>query len=582
MNESLKTVVFVVVAAAVVLAAWASKPSRQAPEDEDVRNQLLYPNFKDPLSVTSLEIVKYDETRGAPQPFKVAQKAAARGESKGKVRWSIPSHDDYPADAKDQVAAAGSSLMGLKVIDKVSDNEGDQQEYGVVDPDPKELKPGATGVGDRVIMKDKAGNELLALIVGKPVPERSDQRYVRKVGSSEIYIVEVKTDKLSAKFEDWIEPNLLQINTMDLKDLLIHDYSLRTTLDGLAMLQSGKMLIGYNEAGEPHWKMLSDLQFVADEKSDIGGKWAPIQMKPNEELNVAKLDGLKAALDDLKIVDVSRKPTGLSADLKVAADFTSDTGARRSLASKGFYALSGELYSNEGEVRVALKNGVVYVLRFGQITGTGPSAKDKDAKKKDKNGEKDKEKKATGLNRYLFVMAEFDPNSIPKPQFEKLSPPAKAKEPEKKPADEKKPDAKKPDEKKPDAAKKAAADKKAEEAQRAAIEKENKRKQEEYDRQIADGNKKVAELNSRFADWYYVISDEVYQKMHLGRDQVVMKKPKKAEKKKGEPAANVEGVEPALPADIMVPGPAAGELEKAKKADEKKMDEKKTESSGKK
>jgi hypothetical protein len=573
MNESLKTVIFVVVAAVVVLAAWASKPSRQAPEDEDVRNQPLYPSFTDPLHVTSLEIVKYDETRGAVQPFKVAQKAATSGESKGKIRWSIPSHDDYPADAKDQVAAAGASLMGLKIIDKVSDNEGDQQEYGVVDPDPKELKPGATGVGDRVVMKDKAANELLALIVGKPVPERSDQRYVRKVGSSEIYIVEVKTDKLSAKFEDWIEPNLLQINTMDLQDLLIHDYSLRTTLEGLAMLQSGKMLIGYNDAGEPHWKMLNDQQFVADEKSDIGGKWAPIKMKPDEELNVAKLDGLKAALDDLKIVDVSRKPAGLSAELKVAADFTSDTNARRSLASKGFYALSGELYSNEGEVRVALKNGVVYVLRFGQITGAGPSAKDKDAKKKDKAKDAEKDKKATGLNRYLFVMAEFDPNAIPKPQFEKFSPPTKPKEPEKKPADEKKPDAKKSDEKKPeadkkdDAAKKVEADKKAEEDQRAAIEKENKRKQEEYDRQIADGKKRVADLNSRFADWYYVISDEVYQKIHLGRDQVVMKKPKKADKegKKANAGAEGEGAGPALPADIKVPGPAAGELEKAKK-----------------
>ena len=91
---------------------------------------------------------------------------------KGKTRWSIPSHDDYPADAKDQVASAAAGLMGLKILDMVSDNQGDQQEYGVVDPDPKALKLGATGVGTKVIMKDKDGKELLALVIGKEVPDQ--------------------------------------------------------------------------------------------------------------------------------------------------------------------------------------------------------------------------------------------------------------------------------------------------------------------------------------------------------------------------------------------------------------------------
>ena len=101
---------------------------------------------------------------------------------KGKTRWSIPSHDDYPADAKDQVASAAAGLMGLKILEMVSDNQGDQQEYGVVDPDPKTLKVGATGVGKKVVMKDKDGKELLALVIGKEVPGRPGLRYVRKVG----------------------------------------------------------------------------------------------------------------------------------------------------------------------------------------------------------------------------------------------------------------------------------------------------------------------------------------------------------------------------------------------------------------
>ena len=45
-----------------------------------------------------------------------------------------------------------------------------------------------------------------------------------------------------------------------------------------------------------------------------------------------------------------------------------------------------------------------------------------------------------------------------------------------------------------------------------------------------EAEKKVRELNARFADWYYVISDDVYRKIHLSRDQIIKKK----EAKEGE------------------------------------------------
>ena len=505
MNESLKTLTFVVAAAAAALLAWASIPSLQTPAAKDMRNQPLYPDFKDPHSVASLEIVKFDETRGEVHPFKVAQV-----EHKGVVRWSIPSHDDYPADAKEQMASAAVALKGLKVLEMVSDNDADQQVYGVVAPNPKVLKLGATGVGDEVVMNDKTGKPILDLVVGKEVPERPNLRYVRKANGSEIYIVEAKTDKLSTKFEDWIEPNLLKISTIDLKQLSIRDYSIRETTRGLAIVHRGRMQLAYNDAAEPHWRMLSDQKFAGEDPKDVRGKWEPIAMTANEQLNTSKLDELRTALDDLKIVDVSRKPAGLSADLKVGRDFTSNEAICDALADKGFFPAQldanspPELFSNEGEIRLAMKDGVEYVLRFGQIAGNGPTAKDTKKKDKGKDAGKTKDKESTGLNRYLFVAVEFDPNSIAKPQFETPAEPAKAKEPEKKP-DEKAAKSKKPDEKaakdtkpdkKPDEKagdKKPTVDKKAEEAERARIDKDNKRKQEEYDQQIADGKKIVAE-----------------------------------------------------------------------------------------
>jgi hypothetical protein len=558
MNENAKTLTFVAVAAAIaVVAIVVSRPAMSVSGTENQRGQLLYRNFADPLAVTSLEIVEFDEDTGSVQPFRVAQV-----DVKGKPRWSIPSHDDYPADAKDQVASAASALMSLKIIDTVSENQGDQREYGVVQPDLKTLKLGDTGVGEEVIMKNKQGKPLLDLVIGKEVPDRPGLRYVRKAGEDGIYVVEVKTDKLSTKFEDWIERNLLQINSLDISRLWIRDYAIKSLREGLAIVQRGEMELQHNDTAEPKWKMIEDRKFVPDDRSPTGGRWKPVKMAANEELNTAKLDDLVNALDDLKIVDVSRKPKGLSADLKVAANFASQSEAAvQSLADKGFFVAQlekqVELFSNEGEIRVGDKDGVQYVLRFGDIAGAGRSKKEDKTKGKGKT-ERDKKKEtaAPGLNRYLFVMAEFNPDLIAKPRLEPL--PQLKTEAEKKPAEESKPaqpkkepvvkpaakkaEAKKPEAKandkkdaakKPDAeaAKKMEAEKKAAEAERAGIEKENKRRQDEYQQKIADGKKRVAELNARFADWYYVIADDVYRKIHLSRDEIIKKKepPKKGQ-----------------------------------------------------
>jgi len=565
MNENLKTLTFVVAAAAVALAAWATRPSLPVANPEDMRGQPLYPEFTDPLKVTSLEIVEFDEDTATVRPFQVAQI-----DVKGKLLWRIPSHDDYPADAKDQMASAAAGLMGLTILDQVSDDQGDQQIYGVVDPDPKVLKVGATGVGEKVVMKNKEGKDLLALIIGKEVPDPSGLRYVRKAGQDPIYIVAAKTDKLSTKFENWIERNLLNINTFDLKQLWLRDHAVDEM--NMALIQRGEMKVDYTDPGEPKWKLVDDQKFK-------DGKWVSVKLAADEELNAAKLEELKTALDDLKIVDVSRKPAGLSADLKASAVFSTRRDAIASLASRGFFvaklkdpsgAESVELFSNDGEIRVLMKDGVEYVLRFGGLTGESSKKADKE---KGKDG-KDKTPGGPQLNRYLFVMAEFNPAAIEKPQPEPL-PEAKKKDEAKKaeetkPADDKKPDEGKAEEKKADekedaetkpddkpadgkkADEKKAEEKKAADAERQRIETENKRKLDEYEQKVKDGKKKVDDLNARFADWYYVISDDVYRKIHLGRDDIIKKKAKEekkdgAKKDESAPADDLEKLKEAGP-----------------------------------
>ena len=44
------------------------------------------------------------------------------------------------------------------------------------------------------------------------------------------------------------------------------------------------------------------------------------------------------------------------------------------------------------------------------------------------------------------------------------------------------------------------------------------------------GEQHAKDLNARFADWYYVVNDQTYRKIHLGKDEIVKKKAPKEEK----------------------------------------------------
>ena len=56
------------------------------------------------------------------------------------------------------------------------------------------------------------------------------------------------------------------------------------------------------------------------------------------------------------------------------------------------------------------------------------------------------------------------------------------------------------------------------ELERERIRKENQRKKDEREDQLNKANQKIAELNARFADWYYIISEDEYKRVHLNRN----------------------------------------------------------------
>jgi hypothetical protein len=586
MSENAKTISFVLIGLVAISIGILSAPSAAEVDEGTLVGTELTKKFDNPEEAKRLRIVRFDEDTATLREFEVAEQDGL---------WTIPSKDGYPADAAKQMGDAANSLMDRKILAIASKNAGDHEQYGVIDPQSPKLSPGQKGVGTRVTMSDAQKKPLVDLIVGKPVREREGQRYVREAGRDAVFVIEIDPAKLSTDFENWIEKDLLKMKAWDLEQVEVKDYSAEMQVVmgpqgrpsiGVAWDPHSDMTLGYNEK-DAKWTPIKLKKF--DPKKGENGDYVEFTLTEDEELNSETLNSLKGALDDLKIVDVKRKPQGMSKDLKAGNDFMENREALQDLISKGFAATAPqeggprEIISSYGEVIATLKNGAEYVLRFGNLTNVAGSDKDKEEKPADKDATaaagKDKKNGKSDVHRYLFVMARFNKDAIKQPELAKLpelpagaeakkdadaakkedgaeakkddaDKTAKSEEKSDKPADAKTAES---GEKKDDAAAKkdGEGDKEIEKviAERKQIEQENQRKLDEYQALVKKGEDTVKDLNLRFGDWYFVVNDDVFQKLRVSTDKVIKKKDakKEADAAGGKtPPAGIPGL-PAIP-----------------------------------
>jgi len=543
-----RTGLFLLGGLGMLLLGAFMQPRFKSSEVQPEEQRVLFPELSDASKAASLEIVSYDDELSTLHPFKVLQSGGV---------WVLPAHQNYPADAREQLAAAATALVDLKMLDVVSKSPGDHETYGVIEPNPEKIKPGMTGVGQLVEIRDGSGNKLARLIIGKEDKRRVGAdaggrtlRFVRKAGQDPVYRVEVDTSKFTTSFGDWIEKDLLKLSPWDVRRLGLEDYALVAVESngrvGVQLDRKYRVDLAYDDK-DAKWSLVKLEAFSKE------GDPKEEKLADGEELASGKLNDLRNALGDLKIVDVARKPSGLSAELKAEESFTNDREAVTSMQQRGFLPVkNGEIFSTDGETIVGMKDGVEYVLRFGAPTTIASDSKAGDSKAGDEDGKgADPEKEAAGetSGRYLLVMARFNERLLEKPTLEPLpdGPADEAKKDEDGKKDggkegEKK-DVEAAEEKKPDAAESL---KKADEAEAAAqvalenrrrVERENRRKQDDYDDKVKAAQKRVRDLNGRFADWYYVVSDKEYAKIHLGRNSMVQK----VEVKAAQPAQGADG-----------------------------------------
>jgi len=525
MNENKKTLIFLAAAIIAVGIAITTSPTKRDPSAKpNLMGQALFESFN-PRAVTGIEIVEVDEEDVQSRSIEVTQS------DKG---WFIrrPGKTDYPANADNQLEDVASMLFDLRIIDQAAEGAGEHAKLRVLDP--AKADPTQSGIGRLIHLKNNSGSNLASLIIGEEVDGLPNTFFVRKPEQNAVFRVEVPNARdVSSKFVDWVEQDFLDLDKWKIKQVTLDNYDVN--------LAKGQI----NRASKP-----LVLNF-ADSKWSLTGS----QLNDNEELDKDILDAMKDALDDLEIIDVERKPDILVKNLKQGREFfnnlrdAKNQAVVQSLQQKGFYTIAAKdatgqtvpkVVSNKGEVLVGMESGVEYVLRFGDIY-RGP----------------EEEENSTGDSRYIYAFARVNESLLPPPALEPLSadegaqgpqgekgpvgnpgpppnftpptappnitpppPPSSTKDVEKKrvpPAEESK-------NAKPKKAAKEIKENAEKDAEIARTKASNASKQRKYDEKLAKARQRAKELNQNLAGWYYVISNDVYEKIRLDRNAFVKSK----------------------------------------------------------
>ena len=517
MKENKKTLTFLGAAIIAVCIATITSPTKRDPSAKaNLMGQALFESF-DARALTGIEIVEVDEEDIQTKSIEVTQT------EKG---WFIrrPGKADYPANADNQLEDVSSMLFDLRIIDQAGEGAGEHAKFGVLNPSKADATE--SGIGRLIHLKNSSGSNLASLIIGEEVDGLPNTYYVRKPEQNAVYRVEVSNARLvSSKFVDWVEQDFLDLDKRKIKQVTLDNYDVN--------LAQGKI----NRTNNPF------VLNIADSKWSFPGG----NLKDNEELDKEILDALKDALDDLEIIDVERKPEILVNNLKQGKEFFSNLrdannqAVVQSLQQKGFYTIAAKdasgqtvpkVVSNKGEVLVGMESGVEYVLRFGDIY---------------RGSEEDEN--SSGDSRYIYAFARVNESLLTPPNLAPL--PSASPQGAKGPEGEKGPIAKPgsppdftpptappkvtppPPPAQPKAAnnkavkveKKTATDQAAEkDAEIAQVQVSNARMQAEYDGKINKARQRAKEINENLAGWYYVISNDVYEKIRLERNSFVKSK----------------------------------------------------------
>lgn len=352
MRETAKTAAWVAAAALMAILAALTEPERATPEILSDQGEPFYPAFRDPEQARVIEVIDYDEATATARPLKVEFR---RG------RWVLASHHNYPVELGDRLARHAAGLVDLRKDTVLSDSAEDHARFGVIDPLDVRVAS-LTGRGKRVTLRDSHGDVLADYIFGKPVEGKPGYRYLRVPGRKRTYMARTEADP-SARLADWVEPNLLRLAAAALQRIVLHIYAIDETFGRVSRAETITLV-----------------------RQD--GAWSGAEKLPR-----GALQSLLATLEGLRIEDVRPKPPTVAQDLR-EGQLRLSLESALSFRQYGFFLTpQGRLLAKEGELSAETADGLVYVLRFGEVATSGGEVKSAGGR---------------GENRFLMVTVNYD------------------------------------------------------------------------------------------------------------------------------------------------------------------------------
>ena len=150
------------------------------------------------------------------------------------------------------------------------------------------------GVGSRVtILQDGETEAAVDIIIGDKVEGQQSDYYVRSPSESEVYITTLSNVDLSAKFSDWINTDLLEVQGTNIERISVFDYEVD---ENEGTLSETELSVLSRESSSEDWQ----LEGLEDEALEV---------------DADALTDIVSALDDFEIAGVRPKRAGLTADL---------------------------------------------------------------------------------------------------------------------------------------------------------------------------------------------------------------------------------------------------------------------------
>jgi hypothetical protein len=158
---------------------------------------------------------------------------------KAKSLWVVKDKFDFPADFP-AISQLVSNLKTMKIGRRFQVSDDARTRLGLHLPDEKDVDEKDKGI--RVIMKNAGEEILLDAVIGKTreVTAGAGGHYIMAMPGQTVYLVDIKFEDVGKTISDWIEKDILDIQSEDIQSITCYPLGGENSLYTLTRTEKGK------------------------------------------------------------------------------------------------------------------------------------------------------------------------------------------------------------------------------------------------------------------------------------------------------------------------------------------------------